>query len=218
METVTDFIFLASKITADGDSCNEIKRHLLLGRKAKTNLDSVLKTRDFTLLTKAKLLSSQSYCFSSGHVQMWALECKEGWAPRTDAFELWCWRRLLKGPLDNKEIQPVHPKGNQPWIFIESTDAEAEVPILWPADAKSWLIGKDPDAGKDWRKEEKRMTEDEMGWMVSLIHWAWVWANSWRWWWTGKPGILQSMESQRVGHTWVTEQQQPHWPITVICA
>ena len=84
---------------------------------------------------------------------------------RIDAFKLWCWRRLLKSPLDCKEIQPVNPQGNQSWIFIERTDAEAETPILWPPDAKNWLIWKDPDAGKDWRKEEKGMTEDEvLGW------------------------------------------------------
>ena len=137
--------------------------------------------------------------------------------------ENWCFRavvlaKTLKSPLDNKEIQPIYPKGDQSLMFIGRTDAEAETPILWPPDVKSWLIGRDPDAGKDWRKEEKWMTEDEMGWMVSPIQWAWVWANSWRWWWTGKPGIVQSMESQRVRHTWVTEQQQPHWPRTVICA
>ena len=109
-----------------------------------------------------KGLSSQSYGFSSSHVWMWELvkaECQ-----RTDAFELWCWRRL-ESPLDCKEIKPVNPKGNQSWIFIGRTDAEAEAPILWPPDVKNWLIGKDPDAGKDWRQEEKGTTESEMvGW------------------------------------------------------
>ena len=89
--------------------------------------------------------------FSSGHVWMWDLDYKESWAQRIDAFELWCWRRLLS-PLDCKEIQLVHPKGNQTWIFIGRTDAEAETPILWPPDAKGWLIWKNPDAGKDWRQ------------------------------------------------------------------
>ena len=104
-----------------------------------------------------------------------------------------------------KEIQPVHPKGNQSWIFIERTDAEAETPIVWPPDEKNLLTGKDPDAGKDWRREEKGTTEDEMvGWHHRLTgHEFWV--NSRSWWWTGRPGVLQSMGSQRVRHDWVTE-------------
>ena len=112
-----------------------------------------------------KGLYSQSYGFSSSQVQMWELDHKEGRVPRN-----WClWtvvlEKTLESPLDYKEIQLVHPKGNQSWIFIGRTDAEAETPILWPPDAKSWLIWKDPDAGNDWRWEEKGMTEDEMvGW------------------------------------------------------
>ena len=112
--------------------------------------------------------STQSYGFSSGHVRIWELDCKETECRRINAFELWCWRRLLKSPLDCKEIQPVHPKGNQPWIFFGRTDAETETPILWPPDEKNWLTGKDPDAGKDWRQEEKGTTEDEM---VGRYHW-----------------------------------------------
>ena len=106
-------------------------------------------------------------------------------------------------PLDSKEIQPIHPKGNQSWILSGRADVEAETPILWPPDAKSWLIWKDPDAGKDWRQEEKGMIESEM--VGSPIHRTWVWMNSGSWWWTGRPGLLQSMESQRVGHDWATE-------------
>ena len=104
--------------------------------------------------------------------------------------------------LDCREIQPVHPKGNQSWIFIGRTVAEAETLILWPPDGKNWLIGKDPDAGKDWRKEEKWMTD---GWMASLTRCTWVWVSSRSWWWTGKPGMLQNMGLQRVGHDWATE-------------
>ena len=102
---------------------------------------------------------------------------------RTDAFELWCWSRLLS-PLDCKEIQPVHPKGNQSWIFIGRTDAEAETPILWLLDAKNWHIWKDSDAGKDWRQGEKGMTEDEMvGWHHHYsTQRTWVWVNSRSWW------------------------------------
>ena len=158
METVTDFIFLGSKITADGDCSHEIKRHLLLGRKDMTNLDSMLKSRDITIADKATY--NQSYDFSSFHIWMWELaECRT-----IDAFELWCWRRLLKSALDSK-IKLVNPKRNQLWIFIGRTDAEAETPVLCPPYAKSWLIGKDSDAGKDWGQEEKETTEDEMaGW------------------------------------------------------
>ena len=164
METVIDFILLGSKITADGDCSHEIKRHLLLGRKAMTNLDSILKSRDITLLTK----SSQSYGFSSGHVWMWELDYKESWVPRNWCFWTVVLEKTLASPLDCKEIQPVHPKGNQSWIFIGRTDIEAETLILWPPDVKSWLIWKDSDSGKDWRQEEKGMTEDEM---VGWHHW-----------------------------------------------
>ena len=109
--------------------------------------------------------------------------------------------KTLESPLDRKAIKPVNPKGNQPWIFIGRTGTEDEAPILWPPDMKSWLhTGKDPEAGKQWGQEEKREAEDEMvGWHHRL--WTWVWANSWRWWRTGKPGVLQSMGSQRSGTT-----------------
>ena len=151
----------SSKITADSDCSHEIERRLLLGRKAMTNLDSMLKSRDIT----DKGPSSQSYDFSSSHVRMWELDHKESWAPKN-----WClWtvvlEKTLESPLDCKEIKQVHPKGNQSWIFIGRTDAKPEAPILWPPDAKKWLTGKGPDAGKDWRQEEKGRTEDEMaGW------------------------------------------------------
>ena len=113
--------------------------------------------------------------------------------------------KTLESPLGSKEIQPVHPKGNRSWIFIGRTDAEAETPILWPPDAKNWLIWKDPDAGKDWRWEEKGMTRGWDGWMASLTQWTWVWVNFGSWWWTGRPGVLQSMGLQGVRHDWVTE-------------
>ena len=112
--------------------------------------------------------SSQSYGFSSSHVWMWELNYKESWVPKNGCLRTVVLEKTLESPLDFKEIQPIHPKGNQSWIFIERTDAEAETPILWPPDAKNWFIGKDPDAGKDWRLEEKGMTEDEM---VGWHHW-----------------------------------------------
>ena len=104
-----------------------------------------------------------------------------------------------------KEIQPVHSKGDQSWVFFGRTDAKAETPVLWPPHAKSWLIGKDPDAGRDWGQEEKGTTEDEMAEMASLTRWTWVWVNSGSWWWTGRPGVLRFMRSQRVRHDWATE-------------
>ena len=136
---------------------------------------------------------------------MWELDCEEGWAPKNWCFLTVLLEKTLESPLDYREIQPVHPKGYQSWIFIGRTEAEAETAILWPPDVKSWLIGKDPDAGKDWRWEEKGTTEDEM---IGWHHWFnghEFWVNSRSWWWTGKPGVLQSIGSHRVGHNWATE-------------
>ena len=119
--------------------------------------------QDIILQRQNKVLSSQSY-FSSSHVWMWELDYIKAERWRIDAFELWCWRKL-QSPLDCKEIQPVHPKGNQSWMIIGRIDAEAETPILWPPAGKNWLIGKDPDAGRDWRQLGKGMAEDGMvGW------------------------------------------------------
>ena len=120
--------------------------------------------------------------------------------------------KILESPLDCKEIQPVHPKGDQSWVFTGRTDAEAETPVLWPPHAKSWLIGKDPDAGRDWGQEEKGTTEDEMaGWHHQQC--TWVWVNSRSWWWTGRPGVLGFIGSQRVGHDWATEL---NWTLKLI--
>ena len=147
-----------------------------------------------------------SYGVSNSHVWMCELDHKENWVPKNWCFWTVVLEKTLESPLDCKEIQPVRPKGNQPWIFIGRIDAEAETPILWLPNGKNWLIGKDPDAGKDWRLEEKGTTVDEMvGWLASLTRWTWVWASSRSWWWTRKFGMLQSMGSQRAGHVWVTE-------------
>ena len=167
-----------------------------------TSLDSILKKQRHNFANKGP--SSQGYGFSCGYVWMWELDCKESWALKNWCFWTVVLEKTLESPLDCKEIQPVHPKGDQSWVFFGRTDAEAETPILWPPDAKNWLIGKDPDAGKDRRQEEKGKTED-FGWMASLTQWTWVWASSGSWWWTGKPGVLQSMGSQRVGHDWLSE-------------
>ena len=115
-----------------------------------------------------KGLSSQSYGFSSSHIWMWELDYKESWVPKNWCFWTVVLEKTLESLLDCKENQPVHPKGDQSWVFFGRTDAEAETPILWPPDAKNWLIGKDPGAGKDWRQEEKGMTEDEI---VGWHHW-----------------------------------------------
>ena len=188
------FYFWGFKITADGDCSHEIKK-----LKVMTKLDSILKSRDIALPKKAHLVKAMVFPVVRYGWESWIIKKAECW--RIGAFELWCWRRLLRVPwtarrsnqsilkeispgysleelvlkktlessLDCKEIQPVHPKGNQSWIFIGRIDAEDEIPILWPPDVKTWLIGKDPDAGKDQRWEKKGTTEDEMvGWHHQL--------------------------------------------------
>ena len=133
-ETVSDFIFLGSKIIADGDCSHEIKRRLLLARKIMTNLDSIFKSRDITLPTKVRLVKAMVFPVIMYGCESWTVKKAEH--RRIDAFELWCWRRLAS-PLYSRDIQPVHPKGNQSLVFIGRTDAEAETPKLWPADAKN---------------------------------------------------------------------------------
>ena len=158
-----DFIFLGSRITADSDWSHETERGLLLGRKAMTPLDKTLESRDITLPTKVHLVKAVVFLVVMDG-------CESRTIPKPEHEKNWrFWTVVLEktpeSPLDYKEIQPVHPKRNQPWILIGRTDAEAEAPILWTPDVKNWLIRKDPDAGKDWRQEEKGTTEDEMvGW------------------------------------------------------
>ena len=157
------FIFLGSKITLNCDCSHEIKIILLLGRKTVTNLDRILKSRDITYDGKGSYC--QSYGFSSSYIWMWELDHKEGWAQKNWCLQTVVLKKTLESLLYSKEIKPVNPKGNQSWMFIGRTDAEAEAPILWPPDEKRWLIRKDPDAGKDWRQEGKGTTEGKMfGW------------------------------------------------------
>ena len=166
VETVSDFIFLSSKITADGDCSHEIERHLLLGGKVMTNPESILKSRDITFPTKFHLVKAMVFPVVMYGCESWTVKKDE--CQRIGIFELWCWRRFLS-PLDCTEIQPVHPKGDESWVFIGRTDVEAESPILWPPHAKSLLIRKDPDAGRDWGQEKKGTTEYEMaGWHHQL--------------------------------------------------
>ena len=160
METATDFIFLGSKTTVDSDYSHETKRRLLPGRKAMTNLDSILKSRDITLLTKACIIKAM--VFPVVLYRLWELDPKEGWVLKNWCFETVVLEKTLEGPLDSKEIKPINPKGNQSWIFTGRTDTEAATPILWLPDVNSQRIGKDPDPGKEWGQEEKGATEDEM--------------------------------------------------------
>ena len=163
VETVADFIWLQNNCR--WWCSHEIKRRLLLGRKVMTNLDSIFKSRDITLPTKVHLVKATIFPLV---MYGWELDCEESWAPKNWCFWTVVLEKSLESPLDCKEIQPVHPK-DQSWILIGRTDVEAETPILWPPDTKSWLIWKDPDAGKDWGQEEKGMTEDEMvGWHHQL--------------------------------------------------
>ena len=136
---------------------------------------------------------------------MWELNCEESWVLKSWWFWTVVLEKTLESPLHCKEIQPVHSKGDQSLVFIGRTDAEAETQILWPPHAKSWLIGKNPDAGRDWGQEEIGDDRGWDGWMASLTRWMWVWVNSVSWWWTGRPGVLRFMGSQRVGHDWATE-------------
>ena len=156
-----------------------------------------------------KAPSSQGYGFSSGHVWMWELDCEESWAPKNWCFWTVELEKTLESPLDCKEIQPVHLKGDQSWVFIGGTHAKAETPVLWPPHAKSWLTGKDSDAGRDWEGDDRGWD----GWMASPTQWTWVWVNSGSWWWTGRPGVLRFMGSQRVGHDWVTELNWTEWSL-----
>ena len=144
---------------ADGDCSHGISRHLLLGRRAMTNLGSMLKSRAIVLPTKVHLVKPMAF-----PVVIYGCESCKNWCFWTVALE-----KTLESPLDSKEIQPVHPKGNQSWIFIGKAESKAETPVIWPPDGKNWLPGKDPDVGKDWRQEEKGKTEDEIfGWHQQL--------------------------------------------------
>ena len=160
VEKVSDFIFVGSKITADGDCSHEIKRHFPPWKESYDQPRQHIEKHRYYFANKG--LSSQGYGFSSGHIWMWVLDCEESWVPKNWCFWTVVLEKTLESPLDSKEIQPVHPKGSQSWIFTGRTDAEAETPILWPLDAKNWFIRKDPDAGKDWSWEEKGSTEGEM--------------------------------------------------------
>ena len=202
VETVSDFIFLGSKITADGDCSHDIKRRLLLGRKVMTNLDSIFKSRDITLPTKVRLVKAMVFPVIICMYESWTVKKAERW--RIDAFELWCWRRLLRFPWTArrsnqsilKEISPgISLEGMMLKLKVHTVATSCEELTHWK---RLWCWeglgagGKGDDRGWD-------------GWMASLTRWTWVWVNSGSWWWTGRPGLLQFMESQRVRHDWATE-------------
>ena len=149
--------------------------------------------------------SSQGCGFSSSHVWMWELDCVESWAPKNWCFWTVVLEKTAESPLDCKEVQPVHPKGDQSWVFIGRAHVEAKTPILRPPHGKSWLIWKDPDTGQEMKEGGERDDRGWDGWMASPTQWTWVWVNSRSWWWTGRPGALQSIGLQRVGPDWATE-------------
>ena len=163
VETVSDFILEGSKITADVYCSHEIKRRLLLGRKAMTNLDSILKSRDIT----NKGPSRQSYGFSSSHVWMWKLDHEESWVPKNWCFWTVVLEKTLESTMDCKKTKPFNPKWNHPWTFTRRTVVEAEAPILWPPDMNSWFIGKDPGTGK---KSKRKRWQQRMRWLNGLTN------------------------------------------------
>ena len=167
-------VFLGSKVTADGNCSHDIKRCLLLGRKAMTNLDSILKSRHITLPTKVRLVKAMVFPEVMYGCEIWTIKKAEH--RRIDVFELWCWRRLLRVPWTARRSNQSILKNYQSWVFLGGTDVEAETPILWPPDAESWQIWKDRNAGRDWGQEKKGMTEDEMaGWHHRLDGYEFGW-------------------------------------------
>ena len=198
METVTDFIFLCSKVTEDGDCSREIKRCLLLGRKAKTNLDSILKSRNITLLTKVLIVKTMVFPLVMYGCESWTLKKAEC---QIDAFKLWCWRRLLRVPWTARRSNQSILGEISPEYSLEGLMLKLKLPYF--GHRCELTLGKDPDAGQDWR-QEKEGTRGCDGWMATSTQWIWVWASSRSWWRTGKYAILQSTGSQRVRHKWMT--------------
>ena len=188
------FFFFCSKITADGDCSHEIKRCSLLGRKIMTNLNRILKIRDISLPTKIHLVKTMVFPVVMYRCESW--DYKEIWALKNLCFwrTLLCWRRLLRVPWTAKRSNQSIIKEISPEYSFRGLMLKLKLPIPWPADAKNRLTGKAPDAGKDWRHFWDSRGWD--GWMASLTQWTWVWVNSRIWWWTGGPGMLQSMGSQ----------------------
>ena len=204
VEPVTDFIFLGSNITLDGDCKHEIKRHLLLGRKVMTNLDSILKSRDITLPAKVCLVKTMVLLVVMYGCESWTTKKAECW--KIDAFELWCWRRLLRVLWTARRSNQSILKEINPEYSLEGLMLKLKLQSMpWPPDAKNWLIGKDSWCWERLKAGGEGDGRGWDGWMASLTWWTWVWASSRSWWRTGKPVVLQSMGLQRVRHDWVTE-------------
>ena len=196
-ETVRDFIFFCSKITADDDCSHEIKRCLLLGRKIMTNLDSILKSRDLTLPTNVHLVKAMAFPVVMYGCESWAIK-KAEWQT-VDAFELWCWRRLLKVPWTARRSNQAILKEISPKYSLEGLMLKLKLQYFDHMMRRTDLLEKTLMLGKiDGRRRGINRGWD--GWMESLTWWTWVWARSWSWWWTGRPGMLQSMASQGVRH------------------
>ena len=239
VEIVSDFIFWGSKITADGDCSHEIKRCLLFGRKDMTNLDSILESRDITLLTKVHLVKAMVFPGVMYGYESWTVKKAE--CQRIDAFELWCWRRLLRVPWAARRSNQSILKKISPEYSSEGLMLKLELQYFGP-DAKNWLIWKDPDAGKNWRQEKKGMTEDEMvgchhqldglefeqtsgvgdgqgAWCAAVreVAKSQTWLSDWtelNWWripWTEKHGGLESIGLQSVGHDWAANTYTQWW-------
>ena len=203
METVSDFIFLGSKITADGDCSHEIKRRLLLGRKVMTNLDSIFKSKDITLPTKVRLVKAMVFPVVMYGYESWTIKKAEHW--RIDAFELWCWRRLLRVPWTARRANQSTLKEISPGCSLEGLMLKLKLQyfghLMQRGDSfeKTLMLGKIEAGGEG---DNRRWD----GWMASPTWWTWfVWVDSGRWWWTGRPGVLRFVGWQRVGHDWVTE-------------
>ena len=204
METVRDFILGGSKITADGDCSQAIGERLLLGRKVMTNLDSTLKKQGHYFANKG--LSRQTYHFSSSHVWMWELDYKykESWAPKNWCFWTVVLEKTLEIPLYSKEIQPVHPKGVSSGCSLKGLILKLKLQYF------GYLMRRAGSFKRPWCWERLRAggegdSRGWDGWIASSTQWTWVWVDSGSWWWTGRPGVLQFMGSQRVGHDWVVD-------------
>ena len=201
VETVTDFIFLGSKITADGDCSHEIKRQLLLGRKVMTNLDSILKSRGITLPTKVSLLKDMVFPVVTYGFESWTVKKAERW--KIDAFELWCWRRLLRVPWTARRSNQSILKESSPRCSLEGLMLKLKLQYFSHPIQRADSLEKTLMLGETEGKRRGRKGWD--GWMASPIQWTWVWVNSGSWWWIGRPGMLRFMGSQGVGHNWATE-------------
>ena len=201
VETVADFVFLGSKITADSNYSHKIKRCLLLGRKVMTNLDSILKSRDITLSTKVHLVKAMVFPVVMYGCESWTIKKTECW--RINAFELWCWRRLLRVHWTSRRSNQYILKEISPGCSLEGLMLKLKLQYFGPLTRGADSLEKTLTLGKIEGRRRRGWGWD--GWVASLTQWTWVWVNSGSWWWTGRPGVLQFTGSQRVGHNWVTE-------------